>query len=318
MQQSTAAAEQADLQKRIGELEQQIRQNQEAAVTVRQPRTGAQLSPRQLDRSEVQIPPGTDPRLQLTEWMTAPQNPWFSAAMVNRLWKHFLGTGLVEPVDDLRATNPPSNPALWQYLNQQFVQSDFDLKHVMRLILNSRTYQLSASTLPENQHDQRFYSHALARRLPAEVLLDAIGAATNQPELFAGYPLGIRAIQVPDPGLDSYFLTLFGRSERVTACACERSGDVTLPQLLHLQNSDSLMARIQAPDGRLQHLLSSGVSDQQLITELFQATLSRLPTEPELVSVQAQLSAAAIEERPSVFQDLFWALLNSREFAFQH
>jgi hypothetical protein len=103
----------------------------------------------------VQIPAGTDPRLQLTEWMTAPSNPWFSAAMVNRLWKHFLGTGLVEPADDLRATNPPSNPALWQYLNQQFVQSDFDLKHVMRLILNSRTYQLSASTLPENQHDQR-------------------------------------------------------------------------------------------------------------------------------------------------------------------
>jgi hypothetical protein len=318
LQQSKDAAEQAAFQKRIGELEQEIRQNLEATVTVRQPRTGQMLSPRQLDRSAVQIPPGTDPRLQLTEWMTAPSNPWFSAAMVNRLWKHFLGTGLVEPADDLRATNPPSNPALWQYLNQQFVQSDFDLKHVMRLILNSRTYQLSASTLPENQHDQRFYSHALARRLPAEVLLDAIGAATDQPEVFAGYPLGIRAIQVPDPGVDSYFLTLFGRSERVTACACERSGDVTLPQLLHLQNSDSLMARIQAPDGRLQRLLSGALNDQQIISELFQATLSRPPAESELASVQAQLSAAGQDERPGVYQDLFWALLNSREFAFQH
>lgn len=318
LQQSKDAAEQAAFQKRIGELEQEIRQNLEATVTVRQPRTGQMLSPRQLDRSAVQIPAGTDPRLQLTEWMTAPSNPWFSAAMVNRLWKHFLGTGLVEPADDLRATNPPSNPALWQYLNQQFVQSDFDLKHVMRLILNSRTYQLSASTLPENQHDQRFYSHALARRLPAEVLLDAIGAATDQPEVFAGYPLGIRAIQVPDPGVDSYFLTLFGRSERVTACACERSGDVTLPQLLHLQNSDSLMARIQAPDGRLQRLLSGGLNDQQIISELFQATLSRPPAESELASVQAQLSAAGQDERPGVYQDLFWALLNSREFAFQH
>ncbi|MFN5079022.1 MAG: DUF1553 domain-containing protein, partial [Planctomyces sp.] len=318
LQQSKDAAEQAAYHNRIGELEQEIRQNLEATVTVRQPRTGQMLSPRQLDRSAVQIPAGTDPRLQLTEWMTAPSNPWFSGAMVNRLWKHFLGTGLVEPADDLRATNPPSNPALWQYLNQQFVQSDFDLKHVMRLILNSRTYQLSASTLPENQHDQRFYSHALARRLPAEVLLDAIGAATDQPEVFAGYPLGIRAIQVPDPGVDSYFLTLFGRSERVTACACERSGDVTLPQLLHLQNSDSLMARIQAPDGRLQRLLSGGLNDQQIISELFQATLSRPPAESELASVQAQLSAAGQDERPGVYQDLFWALLNSREFAFQH
>ena len=318
LQQSTVADEQNGIRKRISELEGEIRQNLEAAVTVRQPRTGVLLSPRQLDRSAVQIPAGTDPRLQLAEWMTAPANPWFSAAMVNRLWKHFLGIGLVEPVDDLRATNPPSNPALWQYLNQQFVQSDFQLQHVMRLILNSRTYQLSASTLPDNQHDQRFYSHAKARRLPAEVLLDAIGAATDQPEPFAGYPLGIRAIQVPDPGLDSYFLTLFGRSERVTACACERSGDVTLPQLLHLQNSDTLMARIQAPEGRLQRLLADGVADEAVISELFQATLSRRPTQSELTSVHAQLSAAAADERPSVFQDLFWALLNSREFAFQH
>ncbi|MFM7835175.1 MAG: DUF1553 domain-containing protein, partial [Planctomycetaceae bacterium] len=158
---------------------------------------------------------------QLTSWLTAPGNPMFSGAMVNRLWQHFLGTGLVEPVDDLRATNPPSNPELWHYLNEQFVQSNYDLKHVIRLILNSQTWQRSASTLPQNQYDQRFYSHALARRLPAEVLLDAITAATGDPEPFAGYPLGIRAIQVPDPGIDSYFLTLFGRSERVTACACE-------------------------------------------------------------------------------------------------
>ncbi|MFM8723551.1 MAG: DUF1553 domain-containing protein, partial [Planctomycetaceae bacterium] len=178
--------------------------------------------------------------------------------------------------------------------------------------------QRSASTLPQNQYDQRFYSHALARRLPAEVLLDAITAATGDPEPFAGYPLGIRAIQVPDPGIDSYFLTLFGRSERVTACACERSGDVTLPQLLHLQNSDSLLARIQSSDGRVQRLLNSNVPDQQIINELFAATLSRRPTESELASVQAQLTNAADTERPGVFQDLLWALLNSREFAFQH
>jgi len=313
-----AADEQTRIQQRISELEKEIERNQLAAVTVRQPRTGSLLPPQHLDRSTAQISPGEDPRKQLTHWMTSPGNRAFSGAMVNRLWKHFLGTGLVEPVDDLRATNPPSNAPLWDYLNDQFVQSDFDLRHLMRLIMNSAAYQRSSATLPENRFDQRFHSHAQARRLPAEVLLDAISAATGEPEPFAGYPLGIRAIQVPDPGLDSYFLTLFGRSERVTACACERSGDVTLPQLLHLQNSDSLTARIRASDGRLQRLLSTAATDTDITTELFQAVLCRPPRADEQAAVQAQLAAAATEERAAVFQDLFWVLLNSREFAFQH
>ena len=318
LQQTAEAEQQAEIQKRIVQLEQEIDQHLKSAVTVRQPRTGVQLIPQHLDRSAAEIPPGVDPRQSLVAWMTDSNNRYFSGAMVNRLWKHFLGTGLVEPVDDLRATNPPSNADLWNYLNEQFVQSDFDLRHVMRLILNSQTYQRSAATLPANQHDVRFYSHAQARRLPAEVLLDAIGIATGEPEQFGGYPLGMRAIQVPDPGLDSYFLTLFGRSERVTACACERSGDVTLPQLLHLQNSDGLSARIRAADGRLQRLLTNGVGDEQLIGELFQATLSRNPAEAELAAVRAQLTDPAATDRADVFQDLFWALLNSREFAFQH
>jgi hypothetical protein len=316
--QAPAEDERARIQQRISELEKEIERNLHAAVTVRQPRTGSMLPPRHLDRSPLEVPPGTDPRLQLVTWMTAPGNRHFSGAMVNRLWKHFLGTGLVEPVDDLRATNPPSNAKLWEYLNEQFVQSDFDLRHVMRLIMNSETYRRSSATLPENQYDQRFHSHAQARRLPAEVLLDAIGAATGEPEPFNGYPLGIRAIQVPDPGLDSYFLAMFGRSERVTACACERSGDVTLPQLLHLQNGDSLTARIRAPEGRLQRLLSSSVSDADIITELFQATLCRQPRDDERAAISAQLTAATPTERADVFQDLFWVLLNTREFAFQH
>jgi hypothetical protein len=150
------------------------------------------------------------------------------------------------------------------------------------------------------------------------VLLDAIGAATGEPEPFSGYPLGIRAIQVPDPGLDSYFLSVFGRSERVTACACERSGDVTLPQLLHLQNSDSLTARIRAPEGRLQQLLAGNATDAEIISELFQAALCRQPREDERAAITAQLTAAVTTERADVFQDLFWVLLNTREFAFQH
>src|SRR5262249_37764828 len=160
----------------------------------------------------------------------------FSGSMVNRLWKHFMGVGLVEPVDDLRSSNPPSNAELWRSLNREFVSHRFDLKHVMRLILNSRAYQLDSATLRGNEQDHSFYSHYYPRRLPAEVLLDAVCQATGVPESFTGYPLGTRAIQLPDPGTASYFLTLFGRSDRVTACACERSDDVTLPQLLHLRN----------------------------------------------------------------------------------
>ncbi|MFM7038391.1 MAG: DUF1549 domain-containing protein [Planctomycetaceae bacterium] len=316
--QPPAEDERTRILQRISELEKEIERNLQATIAVRQPRTGSMLTPRHLDRSPVDIPPGTDPRQQLVAWMTSPTNRHFSGAMVNRLWRHFLGTGLIEPVDDLRATNPPSNAKLWEYLNEQFVQSDFDLRHVMRLIMNSETYRRSSATLPENQYDQRFHSHAQARRLPAEVLLDAIGAATGEPESFNGYPLGIRAIQVPDPGLDSYFLAMFGRSERVTACACERSGDVTLPQLLHLQNSDSLTARIRAPEGRLQRLLAGNASDTDIISELFQATLCRLPRDDERAAIVAQLTATTATERTEVFQDLFWVLLNTREFAFQH
>lgn len=307
-----------NISKRLADLERQIEEARQSPVTVRQPRTGQQLSPRPLDRSEVTIAAGADPRVALVDWLTDDGVDYFSGAMVNRLWKHFMGTGLVEPVDDLRATNPPSNQALWDYLNSEFVATDFDLKELMRLIMNSRTYQLSAATNPGNAQDQRFYSHAQARRLPAEVLLDAICAATGEPETFGGYPRGMRVIQIPDPGVDSWFLTVFGRSQRVTACACERAGDVTLPQLLHLQNGEELTAKIQAGGGRLQQLLAAGSEDETLVRELFLASLSRQPTGEELAAVHGQLSSVEQADRPAVFQDLFWALLNSREFAFQH
>lgn len=304
--------------RQIADLERQITESRLSPVTVRQPRTGQQLAPRPLDRSEISIAAGADPRAALVEWLTGDGVEYFSGAMVNRLWKHYMGTGLVEPVDDLRATNPPSNQALWDYLNSEFVASDFDMKHLMRLIMNSRTYQLAATTNPGNAQDQRFYSHAQARRLPAEVLLDAICAATGEPETFVGYPRGMRVIQVPDPGVDSWFLTVFGRSQRVTACACERAGDVTLPQLLHLQNGEELTAKIRSGGGRLQQLLTAGSDDETLIRELFLASLSRQPTVEELTAVQGQLGTVEQGDRAAVFQDLFWALLNSREFAFQH
>lgn len=291
-------------------------QQAQAPVGVTQPRTGVFLPPRPLDRSTLALPPGSDPRVALAAWITDPTNEAFSGALVNRLWRHFLGVGLVEPVDDLRTSNPPSNPALWQALRREFVTHGHDLKHLMRLILNARTYQLTSATRPGNETDTRFYSHYYARRLPAEVLLDALSQATGVPDVFPGYPVGVRAVQLPDPGLKSYFLSLFGRSERVTACACERSGEVTMPQLLHLQNGDSVVQKIRSPDGRLAALLRSGRPDAEVVDELFLATLARFPEPAERDAVQRLLASG--DARDEVLRDLLWALLNSKEFCFNH
>jgi hypothetical protein len=285
-------------------------------VGIVQPRTGVFLKPQPLDRSSTAVEPGDDPRAKLAAWMTDPKNEYFSGAMVNRIWKHFLGAGMVEPVDDLRATNPPSNPELWKALSRGFVASKFNLKQLMRVVLNSRTYQLSSATKPGNEGDARFYSHYYARRLPAEVMLDAISQTTNVPDTFPGYPQGIRAIQLPDPTMKSYFLTLFGRSERVTACACERMGDVTMPQLLHLQNGESVVTKIRSGDGRLAKLLKDEKDDNKLMDELFLTTFARLPSDTERGTVRKLLADG--EPRDEVFRDLFWALLNSKNFAFNH
>ena len=282
---------------------------------VRQPRTNEFLKPQPLDRSSIAIEPSDDPRVKLAAWMTDPTNESFSGAMVNRVWKHYLGVGLVEQVDDLRGTNPPTNPVLWRALKDEFVARKFDLKHLMRVILNSRTYQLTSATKPANEADTRFYSHYYARRLPAEVMLDAISQCAGVPDSFPGYPLGMRAIQLPDPTLKSYFLALFGRSERVTACACERMGDVTMPQLLHLQNGESIVQRIRAGDSRLTKWLKD-LKDDDLMNELFLTTFSRLPTEKEQQTVKKLLAEG--EPRDEVFRDLFWALLNSKNFSFNH
>ncbi len=299
--------------KRISDLERQIDETRMSPVAVSQPRTHERLEPRPLDRSPLEVPPGEDPRRSLVGWVADPANEHFSGAMVNRLWKHFLGVGLVEPVDDLRATNPPSNRPLWQTLNDEFVKNGYDLRHVMRLIMNSRTYQLSAATRESNFRDTRFYSHYYARLLPAEVLLDAICQTTGSPEQFAGYPLGVRAIQVPDPGVESYFLTLFGRSERTTACACERKAEVTLPQLLHLQNSEDLYRKMKSPDGAFAKLIASESDNAAVVDTLFLSTLSKLPGDEQRKAV---LDLLATGDREEVLLDVFWALLNSKEFTF--
>jgi hypothetical protein len=292
-------------------------------VGVVQPRTGKFLPPQPLDRAKLNVTPDDDPREVLARWMTEPNNEYFSGAMVNRLWAHFMGVGLVEPVDDLRASNPPSNPALWKALVREFVEHKFDRKHLMRVILNSRAYQLSARTRPSNARDSRFYSHFAVRRLPAEVLLDAISRSTGVPDTFPGYPVGIRAVQVPDASLKSHFMTLFGRSERISACACERTGDVTLPQLLHLIGGDTVQRKIdsgKSPQGRLAKLLAAKVSDREMMEELVLATLCRLPRPAEIAVFEKTLrqTLATGDTREVFYRDLFWALLNSNEFAFNH
>ena len=277
-----------------------------------QPRTNKFMAPQSLDRQEFKLEPGADPRQPFVNWMLASES--FSGAMVNRLWRHFFAAGLVEPVDDLRASNPPSNAELWKLLTSEFRGHNFDLKHIIRLILTSRAYQLDSATVPENETDARFYSHYNARRLPAEVILDAIAAATGVPQSFPGYPVGLRATQLADAGADSYFLTLFGRSDRVTACACERQGEVTLPQLLHLKNSEDLPRRINDASGRL-HKLLENPDNPAVTTAIFLATVSRPPTDTERVVVTASLTA---DKREAVFADLLWALINAKEFAFNH
>ena len=305
----------AEQKRKLEEARREFQKTAARMPTVLQPRTKKPMAPQPLDRQPFEFAPGQDPRERLAAWMTDPKNAHFSGAMVNRLWKQFFGTGLVEPVDDLRASNPPTNPELWRVLQAEFVGHGYDLRHLMRLIMTSRAYQLSAETVPGNTADNKFFSHYYARRLPAEVILDAVSGATGVPDEFKGYPLGTRAVQVPDPGVSSYFLTLFGRSDRVTACACERNGEVTLPQLLHLQNGDTLTKKISAADGRLQSLLQDMPRNDALIDELFLATLGRHPASEERRTVNKSLGT---DHRDEAFSDLFWALLNSKEFAFNH
>ena len=285
-------------------------------IGVGQPRTGKFMEPQPLDRQPTKVDPAVDPRVQLAAWITDPQNESFAGAIVNRIWRHFMGVGLVEPVDDLRASNPPTNQPLWRALSKELVEHHYDLKHLMRLVLNSRSYQFSAETVPGNQTDTRFYSHYYARRLDAEVLLDAISQVTGRAENFPGYPVGIRAIQVPDPSVDSYFLKQFGRSERVTACACERRGEVTIAQLLQLENGEAVLGKIQHGDGRLAALLAREADDSRVLDELFALTLGHAPDEQARAAVQTALSAGV--PRAELFADVFWALLNSKDFTFNH
>ncbi|HEV8061240.1 MAG TPA: DUF1549 domain-containing protein [Gemmataceae bacterium] len=255
----------------------------------------------------------TDPRRQLADWMTKPGNPWFARLVVNRLWKHYLGHGLVEPEDDLRSTNPATNEPLLAYLADRLVACNYDLKEVTRLILTSRTYQLSSVTNATNADDDQNYSHYRAKRLSAEVLLDAISMVTECPEAFPGRPRGTRAIDLWDNRLPSYFLDAFGRSERVSPCECGRSSEPTMAQCLHLMNAPEIERKIAGSSGRIARLVRKRASEGAIVEELCLAALGRQPGAKE-----KQAARKLFDQEPSdqAAQDLLWALLNSYEFLF--
>ncbi|HUG92466.1 MAG TPA: DUF1553 domain-containing protein [Planctomycetaceae bacterium] len=291
-----------------------------------QPRTGRPQPPRPLDAEPLPLDDPRDRREYLAEWLTSPENAYFSRAIANRVWANFFGVGIVEAVDDMRLTNPPSNETLLAALAGHLVEQDYDLKQLMRLILTSKTYQRSSLPAAGNESDARFYSRYYPKRLPAEVLLDALSQATGAATVFAGYDPGTRALQLRDASIDSYFLETFGRPERLITCECERSNDPSMKQILHITNGDTLNEKLsrkadpekKLDDNRIGQLLARGASNAEIIEEAYLASLSRYPTEDERAAVLQVLDAAPAEERRLVVEDLFWSLLSGKEFLFNH
>lgn len=265
------------------------------------------------------IPPGNgtdDPRQQLADWMTRPGNPYFARNFVNRYWAAVMGRGLVEPVDDLRATNPASMPALLDRLAADFVEHQYDAKHLLRTICNSRVYQLAAELDPQRDVDGQLFTHRVPRRLSAEVLLDAINQVTGTAETFVGQPPGTRAISLPDPTIVSHFLTTFGRPLRNNPCECARGLAPDLSQVLHLANSPDLHQKLISESGRLTLAIKAGRSDDELVADLYYSALGRPPTDHERQAVRESLAEAT--SRAEAWQDITWAIINSAEFLFNH
>lgn len=293
-------------------------------------KTGAMLKPAALGDAMPPIAADEDPRLRLADWMGSKQNPFFAKALVNRYWKHFFGRGLIEPEDDIRDTNPPTNPELLAALEQHFIASGFDLKALVRVITGSRAYQLSATPRELNLADTQNYSRFYPRRLPAEVLLDAIDQLAGTKTDFANLPRGTRAVSLPDNSYNrsTPFLKVFGRPEGESVCECERVQSSSLAQSLHLINASDIKAKLRDANGRAERLAKSDQSVEQKVRELYLAAFARQPR-PEEVKMAADYLAEpqlgsdgkpvdAQRARHENFQDLIWALINAKEFLFNH
>ncbi len=282
------------------------------------PRTGQQIFAHPLETPLPKAAPAGDPRVTLANWLVSPENPYFARNVVNRAWAHLLGRGIVEPLDDVRLTNPPSHPELLASLSQDFIEHHFDFRHLLKTIVTSRTYQLSASVTPSNQADEQNFSRAVLRRVDAEVLLDAICQTTKVPEKFDGVPAGSRAIQLWDSQVPHYFLGIFGRPVRSTPCDCERAGAPNVSQVLHVLNSPEIQAKLTHDGGFLADLARQpDMTDSQIVAELYLTFFSRYPSDQEQATGAKYLQNRAANRR-SAIEDLAWSMLNSLEFAFNH
>jgi hypothetical protein len=284
---------------------------------LKHPRTEKPVSTRALGAPAPDFAAVPDRRVALADWMLAPDNAFFARTVVNRLWAHYFGRGLVEPVDDLRATNPATNEPLLAALAQHLRELKFDLKAFTRTLLTSRAYQLSSATQPLNRLDEQNFSHAMEKSLPAEVLLDAISQVTGVPEKFNGWPEGYRAVQVWDNRMPSYFFRIFGRPVRASVCECERSSEPSIAQALHLMNSPEIAEKLHDRAGTARRLAGSALTPTQIVDELYLMTLARYPSTKER-SAMLPLFQDAGGTRSEAAEDALWSLLNTKEFTFNH
>ncbi len=280
------------------------------------PVTGARVPPKFLGGIAPELKPGEDRRVAMAKWIASPENTYFARNIANIIWQHFTGVGVVDPVDDVRISNPPSNPELLDALAKKLVEYNFDMRKFVKDITMSMTYQRSTLTNESNVGDKRNFAHAMVRRVRAEVLLDAISQVTNTPNKFQGLPLGARAVQIADGAVTNYFLTTFGRASRTTVCSCEVKMEPTLSQALHLMNGDAVHDKIKAGHV-VADLIKEGKPDKEIVEDLYYRTFGRLPLEKELKSINQALAESA-DSRQAVLEDVFWALLNSKEFYFNH
>ena len=292
-----------------------------------QPSKGRPQPPAPLDGRPLAFDDPTDRRIALAQWLTSPENPYFTRAIVNRVWANFFGVGLVEKVDDLRLTNPASNEELFAAAARHLVEQHYDLKALQRTILQSATYQRSSQATAENKSDERFYSHYYPKRLSAEVMIDALSQVTGVPTQFKirfgdselkDQPLGKRALELPDVDAGSYFFKAFGRPARLITCECERTSKPTMVQVLHMSNGDTVNQKLTAKDNVIDKQLAANLPPEQIVDELYLAALARLPSDQERQSLVAIFQAAAPEEKHVVLEDIYWSVLSSREFLFNH
>ena len=291
-------------------------------VSFRDPRSRAVVTPKYLAGPSAEVAKEEDPRTRFAAWLTAPDNPWFARNVVNRIWYWLMGRGIVQEPDDLRPTNPPENPELLDYLARELITHHYDLRHIYRLILNSRTYQTSSVPNQWNGWDSRHFSHYPIHRLTAEQMLDAISQTTetserftsNIPEPYSNWPAGTRAEQISDGNTACTFLDLFGRPGRDTPYESERSSEASLRQELYLLNSEQLAGKL-AGSASLKRL--AALKDADLVDELYLMTLSRFPSAEEKQKLVAYLEKN-VKTRPTAVQDVAWAVINTKEFLFNH